>query len=518
MKKLYNDAPFVNRKKGQSNEELAAQLAENMNYLSDSVYNAKSLKQSKKQYINAIVFGDSIAAGTGSTSGNYGFLQMFANASLLLQDGFGFSGNMNTFSKMDATWNNDTRKGIVGSLYSSNDTSVPINFPNNNNPAGNNPNYTFKVQLIYSKRPDGGLCDIKNGSTIVTTIDCNGTEQDGLSVILDCNGGSNLTIAPRVGQKAYINGWYFYHPTKTTSKIQIWQQGGTKSSDFTNESFRGALNIIPNDLLIWEYGANDWSQNKIQEYKDKTNYIIPLAKSMGMDVIFVITCGQNGTEGNANWKDYKDFVYATAKAQNCCVIDYDNYFGGYTKAKANGLIADSVHPSTKGHTLMADLLCQVVYGVGVPELQGFVWLFNDFRNLSHGYLQNPYKVNFADVIFEQARVRTGNYWDSQGYGYLQTIHRVSGSYPSLAKVGTIVTETTNNSLEVKKEDNTWVKALANPLLPTITSMPAVSDNNLGKLFRLTVTGQDDQIITYRKKADGTSREWIALATQPVVWS
>ena len=501
------------------------QLAEVENQFKLGVYNLKHLKKIKgKRKFTINVLSDSIGAGTAAGS-NFGFMQQLENAMNVVQQKINYK--YNSFYYFNNGWT-ATETGINKHLLSSLDTSSALQITT---VTAEIPTISYKVEIIYSTRSDGGNFEVRESvtNTLLATVNCNGVSADGLKTAeLTVSASNSVKIVPLTGNKAYVNGWIMKrYPSEASYKIHQLAQGGRKSKDFSDTDLINSVKFETPDLLIWELVANDFSGGDLVSYKQKTELAITTAHSIGADVLITATCGNSVSETTGYRADWVEWLKATADSFGCAFIDYDEIFGGYTSAQANGLLADTIHPTDLGHLLMANELIDVVLNIENPYNRNVIIDLSDNRKPFNNYLLEPKNIHsVGDNYFEKAYFKTT---DNNGNAVFANVSPArfltnASQLPKYAPKGAIAN--VNDLLYINWVDwgvsqntqATWGAAYAIGLMETLITTPAANDKNLGKLFRLELSGKDDQIVTYIKTAAG-GRKWVKLTpTDTIEWS
>ena len=495
----------------------------------DYIYNVNALNKVRSlKYMKIVCIGDSIGAGTAAPQNN-GFLNQLSTT-LAYHQGF-LNYDTKTQYYENTGWDKE-EDGICKQLVSSSDPTKPLKPYQYGWVTPSLEDY--KVSIVYSTRTDGGEFDVSvDGGEHLDTINCNGAKKDGLiSKEYTIPKGKNILVTPKANNKAYFNFFMIHQrPSKKEShEFENWSVGGRKAKDYTLDQLTTMVSYKKFDVLIWELFANDYSGQDLDTYKSKTEHVISEAKKLGLDVIIPITCGNemsDSTEDNyrlfrENWVGY---LYDVAKRHNCCIIDYDKKFGGHKKAKANNLIADSIHPNYTGHMLMANDLCNILLGVNSADYDNLSLFMEDSRRPTYGANSFNKPMHYSQLVtFAEPRTITydnnGNNW----YGIIQPIIGASNNNPAklpkFAPKGAIGTCGNNVYINTTESNGkttpaTWEDAMANKSkIETLTSAPAkVNDDFLNRIFRYVQEGKDDQFITYIATSAG-GRKWVKLSTEP----
>ena len=481
-----------------------------LNTFDDCIYNRSALKNiNNREFFNMVIIGDSIGAGTAATD-NYGFTQRFTNTSYYYQGFVKYA--MEYFYYKEATGWTKEENGINLQTISSSNVSKEFfgipNFP------WVLPTNDYKVAIVYCKKTDGGQFDVKDSDDkVLTTIDCSGENNLGcISDYFTVGAGKAFKICPKQDNKAYVIAAMIDHqPEKKGYKIVNWSVGGRQLCNYTKDEIKTMILYDSFDTVYCELFANDSAAGKFDEYFDKLTHLIDIAKNNKKDVILNITNrneGYDATEdAKANFEKWKNKMYDIAKKKNCCLIDFDKLIGGHTVGKANGLIADTIHPNDVGHEIMAKLLDFVI--------------FKDSNTYSVNRENTMYAIYGKRHISEEQYYNTTQYfndikirvWDENGNKNnvapaMPIIRHWVGTrgYTKFAEEGAL--GSTGRLLYINQNNiNTqanWKMVLTSPFLETVTTVPTVNDDNKNTIFRYRQEGKDDQIIVC-VKANGTEQ-------------
>lgn len=464
---------------------------------------------SKNPYKKILAFGDSIAWGSGSSNGgSYGFLQMTKNTGHSVTSNGFFSQQC----EKSGTWSVD----VDGCKYVSNSDGAKIGVYNTN---GNIPQIPYTLTILYKKCSDGTVCSVYgDDGDVVGTIDCSG---DSLleKAVFTSDANKKLYLKVNSGEKAYIQNVIITPTDIKGNDMLIWAYGGYRSSSMSVDFYKAYIdNYLPN-TMIWEFISNDYGQSMYDEFVSTSTSVLEYAINKGIDVILIIPCGQKGTNGNATWIKYKQVYYDFIKNHNkCTLIDYDSLFGGFDVFETkNDYLSDNIHPNDKGYIAMANVLCNVLYNTNVLEYSNKTYFLSDFRYPYHGKVTISEQSKIGEVYLDNAYKVVDSPWVNGWKLPLQA--SFYGDVDSKAKAlpkGNIVVSNFNNLAYTSTSDSSksYSPIMAHPYLPNVSSVPADNDKYLGNLFRLSIAGLDDQIITYISKSDG-SKKWVALQTKDI---
>ena len=459
-----------------------------------------------REFFSMVVLGDSIGAGTAADY-NYGFIQRFVNTANYRQ-GFIKYGVEHFYYRETAGWIKE-ETGI--NLQTKSSTNESVEFWGITNYPWILPANDYKVAIVYCKKTDGGQFDVKDSDDhILATIDCSGENNLGcISDYFTVGAGKAFKICPKQDNKAYVIGAMIdYQPEKKGYKIVNWSVGGRQLSDYTKEEISTMILYDSFDTVYCELFANDSAMGKFDEYFDKLTYLIDTAKANKKDVILNITNRNqdyDSTEdARANFKNWESKMYEIAKKKNCCLINFDKLIGGHTVGKANGLIADAIHPTNIGHEIMAKLLNFVIF----KDKNTYTVNTENSTYPTYGKRQSDYEQYYEKTqYFNDMKIRI---WDNNGNKNnvapaMPIIRHWAGPqlFTKFAEEGAL--GSTGRLLYINQNNiNTqanWKLVLTSPFLETVTSIPSVNDDNKNTIFRYRQEGKNDQIIVC-VKVDG----------------
>lgn len=193
--------------------------------------------------------------------------------------------------------------------------------------------------------------------TDVTTVDCGGL------------GTHTITIA-WVSGTFYVRGLDGYDHTKNPRQISVWNfgiRGGTSNdmvgtgNPWSPESWLSGR--LQPDLSIIEGGIiNDW-RNALGVSVTSANLrkIVIAAKAAGGSAVLLTPTWDSATGPDEDIQEqYVDAMWAIAAEQNVPVIDWRSLLVSHTVGTAAALIDDSVHPTFKGYSTLADLIAKAI--------------------------------------------------------------------------------------------------------------------------------------------------------------
>jgi len=498
---------------------------EALNYLNDGkeskfkkgVYNAQFLNKTRtKPRFTTNIIGDSETAGTAAT-GNYGFAQQLGASMEVMQGNYNYQKKEVLSFLNFATWTS-MAQGLNNIIWSSTNSSLPLTVHPS---VQTTPNAAYTVSVIYSKRPDGGNFEIRESvtNTLIATVSCNGTYQEGIRTpYYNIAANNSVKIVPLTDNKAYVYGVSTkLLPTTTSYNYNLFGNAGIRAGDYSDADLVSTVSFDTPDLLIYALLANDYSTGDFPLFQQKTTLAIDTAKANGSDVIIVVTCG-NSTSESGNFRSvWVAWLKQIALEKGCVLIDYDEIFGGYTLANANGLMADAVHPTNSGHLLMANTLVNVVLGVPNPYNTGVKMNNRDSRqpDLSSVQETSLRKTWDLDQFFDNAYGMIFDNNGNKGYRFLSPVIRFTNTsqLPKYAPAGQFASVGQNAYVNTtdwgtaKTTISTWLQTISLAQTELVTALPTVTTNLLGRLYRLSASGEADRLMMPRIKGS-SSMEWI----------
>lgn len=304
--------------------------------------------------------------------------------------------------------------------------------------------YNRKIDIIYSKEPDGGNFDILIDGSVVKTVSCNGTTSYGNIETVNIPSASTFSIQA-VG-KVYIEGYNWYGFNNLTDGILVHKvgHGGFSAGMFSDDEIDASIKIFKPDLTCIGHITNDYNTQDLTLFRNKIIRAIQAAKATG-DVLLFIPCrGRLTVEAPLpiTFDDYKQVMYDLAKEYNCALIDIDKFWGGYVKAKVNGILGDDVHPNQQGNDIMTDLFLQILVPDSLPYR---IYKVNHSSNVGGYY---DLLINFSNIL---GRIRIVNdilfdgiikgYTDAVGETYarlnkLKVVNDGTADYVAIENYGT----------------------------------------------------------------------------------
>jgi hypothetical protein len=396
--KTNNPLPFEIRKKGTSNEEIASQLAQNMNQSSKS---AKQFYPSIKHLFSQISFDAKRKEGTNLVPApfNVAFIGDSLPGYLALPivkaserkyglTGLGFDpfsnsryGTSVTLTK-SAGWTT-----FLGDITSQEKWGMGGNSINGN--AGESLSYKpidrfpfARFRIWFAKKTGGGIFTYSVDGGTATSVDTNGAS--GLGYV-DVNIGGNtankshqIDISVTSGN-ATLYGIETYSNNMSGMCYHWLNTGGTRAFQWAGKTdyLQPYFNVsIPDVVVLW-LGANDAMAEKRtadQYYTDINTVLNSLNLPSTCDIILLTHFGKglSGVEDTA-YRDlvaqYRTKIFAIAKEKDLSIFDIKEYFPPFASANNLGLYSDDVHPSDKGAAYLSVALSDL-FGYGSYEFAG----------------------------------------------------------------------------------------------------------------------------------------------------
>lgn len=226
------------------------------------------------------------------------------------------------------------------------------------------------IDIWWVQYSSGGTVSVSIDGGAATNVATTGSGVSGghrFSVTGLTAGSHTLTIAYVSGGTVFLNGATIYNGDSSTG-IRMWGGGhaSTQSSywvDPAHPNWLDEVAVIQPALHILEVATNDYGQTPgIDPATMKANVQQVVANIRGVaspSIVLLPTWDRSlSVTPPATWPTYVQALYDLAKADgNIAVADAYQWFG--TDAPpVNGLSADGVHPSDKGHSFLADHLAQ----------------------------------------------------------------------------------------------------------------------------------------------------------------
>ncbi|EET87359.1 conserved hypothetical protein [Clostridium carboxidivorans P7] len=228
------------------------------------------------------------------------------------------------------------------------------------------------LDLLYSKRKDGGTALITIDDKRVDTINCLGEETSfsyrasyyGLS-----QGIHKLIITPNTTSSVFIEG-AIASSSKTGIEIDKMAISSKQANYFTTDLSKKIWNTSKEpDLVLLSFGINDAGNHvPVEKYKESMIDIVTYWQGRGSNVCII--ANQKPTDlWTTNWSAYITALYEIADAYNTGLIDiYKAYFKDYATAQKAGLFGmaindysgasgtNTAHSSDKGYKYIGDII------------------------------------------------------------------------------------------------------------------------------------------------------------------
>ncbi|OXS77962.1 SGNH/GDSL hydrolase family protein [Domibacillus enclensis] len=508
-------------------DQVTQQLAETAKQNADYLYNIENAlrKFLSIKYPTIVWWGDSISAGTGAPSGRGYLTQVEQTATWF----FGKPNYATTlfYNYVDATWTKEDR-GIALYRVVGTAESTPCKIID----YFGRFDVAVKCRIVYSTAPDGGEFDVKIGGAVVGTISCNGAAKDGLisaEYSVPANSAdANTQIIPK--GKVYLHGSIIYleEHAKTPRFVNL-VHGGTKIADYTDAEIVDNVTMITPDLFVMALGANDYTQNTpLATYEEKVRIAIEAAQP-GASVLLLATGGNSSTSTDGGrYEAQKAVLKNLAKEYDCAFVDVDAYWGGYTEGNAQGYYADTIHPTEKGHTSMADLLTPILFrAVNVSEKNYYKAVYpNSFkwfekRDIYHDKATKRV-LSTADRIIAPNQSGTEVGWEAP---IQPIIARSLAQFPQSPARGQVGFATDRNKVYVCTAERSadgataavWKDVFGDAwTMPEYTSLPSPSSFPAGTIIHYKSAGEDSKMYMVQMLADGVTRKWAVVGLTTVL--
>lgn len=315
---------------------------------------------------SVVILGDSITDASGDNTGNTGgYVGLFRTGIQLAYGmaGRGFSACKN-FS-YDTSWTLNTNAGTC--LYQLKGTPASTSI--------NKSDAFLTADLLYSTMPDGGTATVQLDGVNVGTINCNGATSYHNVFTVTASSLANHTIAilPATTGNTYIEGMTSY---SGQSGVLIHRVGhfGIKASDYSDPKvINASISAFNPKLTIIMLGTNDNNQTSLANYQSSLDALVKQGLTTG-DVL-IMMMGDKQTQGAIPWSSYVAIGKQVAVNNNCAFLSlYDRWNSSFTWANNNGYIqADGTHPTTEGHSDIANALRMVLGGIAPEGLYSLVY-------------------------------------------------------------------------------------------------------------------------------------------------
>ena len=272
--------------------------------------------------------------------------------------------------------------GINRMTWKSNPSSQPLRL------YFDNPIYIpLDIKLLVSSAPDGGSFKVrledKLSGTVLVTGTSAGVLGDITEVSFSVNSDKNIYICPdSTSSPVYVYGWYGRRTgitKKDSGCVYNSSLGGRRLTDFSDSDIAKTIDAYDADLFVMALGANDitglvsWD-----DFLAKLNKVKDSCVSSGIEILILIhsraDVGDTTTAYINQYNTYIQNLIDYGISNNYCVINMDEVLGGYTKANADGLLLDTVHPNALGHKSIGMFVSNTLFGAyqtgATPDREG----------------------------------------------------------------------------------------------------------------------------------------------------
>lgn len=231
-----------------------------------------------------------------------------------------------------------------------------------------NPVSKFDIHWIQNSGLGTFSYAIDGGSA--TNVPTAGSANTGVTTV-DCGGlGTHTITIDWVSGTFYVRGIDGYDHTTNPRQISVWNfgiRGGTSSAmvgagnPWSPETW--LTNRLQPDLSIIEGGIiNDWrTAVGIATTSANLRKMVIAAKAAGGSAVLLTPTWDSATGPDEDIQEqYVDAMWAIAVEQNVPVIDWRSLLVSHTAGTTAGLIDDSVHPTFKGYSTLADLIAKAI--------------------------------------------------------------------------------------------------------------------------------------------------------------
>jgi hypothetical protein len=266
--------------------------------------------------------------------------------------------------------------GINRMTWKSKSTSQPLRM------YFDNPMFApLDITLFVSCSPDGGTFKVRQENKVSGAIRATGSSLGNLGDIVEVkfsiDTDKNLYICPdSTTAPVYVYGWYGRRTdvTKVNSGcVYNSSLGGRKLIDFSVDDISKTVSAYDSDLLIMALGANDITAlTAWNTFLGKLDAVRDNCISNGIDMMILIQSRADVGDSNPTYINHYNTYIANlidyGIANNCCVVNMDEVMGGYTKANADGLLLDTIHPNALGHKSIGVFMSTVLFGGFVDSI------------------------------------------------------------------------------------------------------------------------------------------------------
>lgn len=336
----------------------------------------KNFKNTVKNNANSKVIdvhniGDSITLGSHAGENNASWIVNgyspllntdFANRYELvgqfIHSEFGVLGDYWTYT---GTWTSDSNYGFVSQNHKTTvqNSTASIQFTGTG------------VDVFLHKRSGfGGIAEIYVDDVLKATINCNGTTAPYVERITGLEYGTHTLLIKKSDATAYPIYVLGMCSTKGNHGVRVNTMG---ISGITMAYGAGVGITSQFDSILWPnlelttiaFGVNDYKlQTNIDTFRTQLQNIITAAKARG-DVLLIwpsIRDPSTVTGGSTySQKDYVDVYDELAKSNNVAFLNMYKMLGSsFAAAQATGLLYDTVHLNSAGHSYLEKIIFKLL--------------------------------------------------------------------------------------------------------------------------------------------------------------
>lgn len=222
------------------------------------------------------------------------------------------------------------------------------------------------IGIVYPKRADSGSIDISIDGNYFTTINqySDVAEHSTITEITGLEDGEHtleITSVLTTNQKVWVHGAFEIKGQKGIRFNMVGRSGVGVNAVSTQFVIPAEIDMWQPVLTIIALTANDYTgQTSLVDYEAKLQLLITEAKKYG-DVLLVST-GLRQEDMTIQQSEYAEIQYKLASQNNVAYLDMFNYWKGDADYAKNqlGYIADTVHPTSKGHESIARAIYTVL--------------------------------------------------------------------------------------------------------------------------------------------------------------
>jgi len=245
--------------------------------------------------------------------------------------------------------------------------------------AGHSLTFTLQgtsVDLMYAQATTTGTISytIDGGSATTFNTAAGTAVVDGgyvTRINLGASGAHTLVVSYSSGGSCYIEGVVEYDGDETKG-IRLHDAGhhGWTSANWANRGgfnyWMRSIKTLSPDLLIFALGANDVTSGTITAAQQLANFqtILGYIRGTGCNPSVLVTPMFQRSETTPSvWADYVQNAYTLAASDpmiSVCDLSARMPAAGLAGTGSLGLYADTVHPTDKGHSMMADIMLSAI--------------------------------------------------------------------------------------------------------------------------------------------------------------